>query len=134
MITKKSLLKFNKALKEFQDKVDIAPGLVAKRVAFEMFDGVVRKTPVDLGYARVNWNLAQDAPDPSLQEAAGGGPPPLPTLGHVGKYPSLFISNNVPYIIPLEEGHSKQSGKGFMVRRTLADIQSNLEQFTKDLD
>ena len=68
-------------------------------------------TPVDTGRARSNWHLDVGAPTVQLVEPGGD----LPT--DVSRYTvnqTIFISNNVPYIRRLNEGHSKQAPAGFV--------------------
>mgnify|MGYP003629484545 CR=1 FL=1 len=81
-------------------------------------------TPVDTGWARANWiaNVATpvteavgSAEAPTLAEAAQQA-----SLGSVLGYKlrsgPVFISNNVPYILRLNDGSSKQAPAGFVQR------------------
>lgn len=45
-------------------------------------------------------------------------------LGLTGKS-VIYVSNSLPYIVPLEFGHSKQAPAG-MVRTAIADVITNL--------
>ena len=141
-----NLAEFQKKLHEFQRKTQLAPGKVARRICFQVLGGVIERTPVDKGWAQVNWNIAEGTPDASLNPPK---PPkdPLPNqnsralaaqknagVNKTVEFPRIWISNNVPYIVPLENGHSKQAGKGYMVQRTLVDVQADLEKELRDLE
>lgn len=92
-------------------------GLVADQV-------VVLSTPVDTGRARNNWILSIGTPLRGDREPdkAGGG-----ALANARQaiatyrldFGSIFITNNVPYIIPLENGSSRQAPSG-MARQGVA--------------
>lgn len=84
-------------------------------------------TPRDTGWARANWVPAIGSPAPGPDERTG-----RPTPGEVSaalsrasqgeaslnsydlEQGSIFVSNGVPYIVPLNEGSSAQAGSGFV--------------------
>ncbi len=68
-------------------------------IASSAWSLVKMRTPVDTGLARRSWQL---------------------DLGKTKK----IISNNLEYIIPLEDGHSPQAGPGHMVTGTATIIKS----------
>jgi hypothetical protein len=82
-----------------------AMDLVLKSVGFETQNRITKKTPVDTGRARAGWQGEHDRQD---QHKA-----------------TFTISNNVPYIIFLEYGHSKQAPSG-MVRITMQELHGKL--------
>lgn len=79
-------------------------------------------TPVDTGWARANWVPAIGSPFAgvsgsresvsSAAQAAGQAN----LLGYRLPLGPVFISNNVPYILALNDGHSKQAQRGFIER------------------
>lgn len=132
-----NLRAFERDLKRFSKATRIAPETVAKRLQFEVFDGVVKRTPVDTGWARSNWQMARGArpednpvPKPAADTVLAA---PLAKNPVMGPRPVYWVVNNVPYIVPLENGHSKQMGKGYMVRRTLTAVQANVRRLLKEL-
>jgi len=129
---------FKKAIKRFSKKTDIAVDIVIKRLAFEVFAGVVEKTPVDVGYARGAWNISANKPDLSIpdppEKNAAKDSYPMPTIDSLPSATRYYITNNLPYIQALEAGHSKQMDKGHMVSRTINDVTANFERLLKDLD
>lgn len=86
-------------------------------------------TPRDTGWARSNWVPSVGRPADPLRE-----PPGRPSAGDVAtaraaqaageaelagfdlEKGSVFVSNNVPYIIPLNNGSSRQAGEAFVER------------------
>jgi hypothetical protein len=86
-------------------------------------------TPRDTSWARSNWIGSKGSPAAPLKEPSG-----RPDAGDVAlaraasaagdaalasyrlEQGSLFATNNVPYIIPLNNGSSKQAGAGFVER------------------
>ena len=128
---------FNRALSQFAKKTEIAPGTVAQKATLEAFKGVVERTPVDTGYARANWNVSEGSPDwstlPGPFEDQNYQTPPPPSIFLRTKFPTFYVSNAVDYIIELENGHSKQMGKGYMVQRTLVKLESEIRKILRSL-
>lgn len=88
--------------------------------------GVIR-TPVDTGRARSNWTVSigepelVDKPGPNTgSKATNEGAATAQALaqafnalrGYDVKFGPIFITNSVPYIIPLDEGSSPQATAG----------------------
>lgn len=77
---------------------------VQRGFAFNLYSSIVKKTPVDTGRARGNWNISPDKDDTTVKERTT----PQYTSKEQVKAPSgdgsIFISNNVPYICKLEYG------------------------------
>ena len=82
-------------------------------------------TPRDLGWASANWTLSVRTPfvnetpkvitaaEVSAQQAVAAQGENDVLNYHLADGP-IFASNNVPYIGPLNDGHSKQSPAGFI--------------------
>lgn len=105
---------------------------IFRAVALQLFDRVIRRTPVDTGRARANWNAAIDNPDMSTTD--GTSPPqPSPTVYMAGLGDTLYLTNNLPYISALEYGYSKQAPQG-MVRVTASELQQVLRREAKRND
>lgn len=101
---------------------------VVKKTAIDMFSSVIFLSPVDTGRFINNWRLSIGKVDPTVNlEAIGKSKDPIYSriqaeisgfkLGDV-----VYFSNNLPYAIPLEYGHSEQRPDG-MVRQTVATFQ-----------
>lgn len=123
---------FNKALVRFAKTVVPERVVVLqKKVAFQVLTGVVLKTPVDTGRARGGWQLdvgaVGSAPTDRLdRDGAAVFADAAKKLGAIKFGQRVAISNNVHYIIYLENGSSDQAPRG-MVAITLDEVRS---QFT----
>jgi len=122
---------FRADLNAFQRKLGIAPLLVVKKIAFQLHDDIVVRTPVDTGRARSNWNIAiGDNPDLSTKEeyayhaAAASKKSVLTTMSVLDR---IWITNSLPYIEALENGHSQQAPAG-MVKLAVMDIEKEINQ------
>lgn len=87
---------------------------IQRKVTLQVLDGVVKGTPVDTGRARGNWQVTADRPAAGEVERLdrSGGATIAAGLGAsrgIRPFGVSFVSNNVPYIRRLEEGHSNQS-------------------------
>ena len=89
-------------------------------------------TPVDTGWARSNWipNIGEplDAPVGSRSNVSTG-PQNQAEAGIAGYTLSkgrVYISNNVPYILRLNEGSSRQAPAGFVQRAVAKAVREDL--------
>lgn len=107
-------------------RIEEAHNLIARTAAIDLFGGVIKDTPVDVGRARGAWTTqsgaepaqSPDRIDPSGQMALAEMRANVPE----GAGQEVFMINNVPYILRLEYGYSKKAPQG-MVRRNLARVQ-----------
>jgi hypothetical protein len=85
-------------------------------------------TPVDTGHARANWVPSVGDPFSSVVEAdtayASGA---ADVLSYQLGDGAAWVSNNVPYILALNDGWSKQQPAGF-VERAIAETLLEAEQ------
>jgi len=91
---------------------------VVKRSTLDLCNSIIMATPVDTGIARGGWLPSIDAPASGQGEKDRGGGKTLARVNAmVDQAPGnvFFLTNNVPYIRPLEYGHSAQAPQG-MVR------------------
>jgi hypothetical protein len=113
---------------------------IVKKTGFEMQDRIVERTPFDTGRAKSSWNIVEgeDAnldTTPDLrgsQKSPGAGLLTEEQAAQVAtnqqngidilKEPIITVSNNLPYIEPLENGHSKQAPNG-MFAITVAEFE-----------
>lgn len=122
---------FNLSLDAFARKIHLTPTLVTKQVAFDLFTRIVKRTPVDTGRARASWTIAVNGADRRVAPPAPEGTTeryyPDPPVGKLDLKPGDFIviSNNLPYIVSLEDGHSRRSPAG-MVKVSIAEIEANM--------
>lgn len=93
---------------------------------------VIERTPHDTGHARANWTAAAGEPDTTVTPTPEPQSPDAATQTSLNRLDaaladwnpqthSVFhIANSVPYIGPLEYGHSGQAPHG-MVRLTASE-------------
>ena len=123
-------MSFDSDIKRFSKTTGIALDKAVRTIAFDAFAIVTRKTPVDTGRAKGNWNISVGTPDKSINEAAtstGKGKPARNTMNVKkgdGMKP-IFITNSLDYIHDLEDGTSTQAPRG-MVAITVNEIRGSL--------
>lgn len=89
-------------------------------------------TPVDTGWARSNWipNIGEPIEAPVGSRSNVNTAPQNQALGQVANYSlnkgRVYISNNVPYILRLNEGYSKQAPAGFVQRAVAKAVREDL--------
>lgn len=117
----------NQIAKNFEaiaNRLGITHAIVQKKLAFDIFSGVVAGTPVDTGRAMNNWNISVGTPDRSTTEDGGDdagirsakNAEALAALGALPKFTKVWISNSLPYIVSLNEGSSEQAPSGYVDR------------------
>lgn len=130
--------KFALDLKKFAEATESSLDEAHQAVVLELFIGVVLDTPVDTGQARANWLPSRGTPVTNIIPWTGGvsGATSMATTAikataarsKAGEI--TYLSNNLPYIVPLERGHSMQAPSG-MVRRNLNRVRVNVGNIIK---
>ena len=143
-----NIKEFNKNLKAFANTLVPQQVVVAqKKIALELFTRIIVKTPVDTGRARGNWQITIGAPATGVIETKGSSkgpfssPPPIgPGAGQgaltkgskkvesVKGFVTIYITNNVDYIVYLEQGGdvgSDQAPNG-MVAVSIEEVNAGL--------
>lgn len=109
---------------------------VMTSLSLEITANLIETTPVDTGWARANWvpTIGAQNNTPASAEARIENVPAqrarqqsstarLP--GYKIEQGSIFISNNVPYIVRLNEGSSTQAPEGFVqsgIQRAIIEV------------
>lgn len=110
--------------------------LVVKKLSFDAFRGIVMKTPVDTGRARANWRIGVNVINLTTTGAPGeegaAGASETGKLNGIKWGDSIAISNNLPYIGALENGHSRQAPNG-MLHLTFVETKANLAKALKSV-
>lgn len=137
-----NLAQFNKEIDDFAQR--LVPEEVVKlqkKVVLEALKKIVKKTPVDTGRARGNWQTSIGSPinseidrkEPKENDSAvedGTADTILAGLSAITDLPPysiVWISNNVNYIEFLEGGSSKQAPAG-MVALTVEELRTMFEK------
>ena len=114
---------FNLDLTSFSKKINIGAEEAVRKIAFDVLRGVTKKTPVDTGRARANWNLGYQSINTKITSDTTFkiAQPPKGSGDKV-----IYITNSLPYINALENGSSQKAPKG-MVMITLQEIVRSLK-------
>ncbi len=98
--------------KAYQRKVVGFQDIVVRKTTLDVQAGLDRVTPKDTGRASSNWLGSVASPRTDTLEIYSGSPQ-FNFAGYQNGA-KLYISNNLPYIKPLNAGHSKQAPAGFV--------------------
>jgi len=110
-----------------------------KKIAFQALRGITFLTPVDTGRARSNWQTTIGRPAEGKIGGPGGAhiPEQMAERKIAGQvinagskvieqidrpFLTLWITNNLDYILALEAGSSQQNSGESMVRKTLSRL------------
>ena len=93
------------------------------KITLDVTANLVETTPVDTGWARANWVPSVGTPvvknlkgaerivsAAAAEQAAGQAQ----AIGYKLARGRVFVSNNVPYILRLNDGYSQQAPSGFV--------------------
>ena len=105
-------MSFDGDIAEFEAKVRRKAVAVYQLSTFEVFNRLVKRTPVDTGRLRGNWKMT-------------------PVTFNLGG--NTLISNDLPYAGAIEDGHSKQAPNG-MVRITALEFKRIVKEFVKKVN
>ena len=113
---------------------------------FSLYSSIVKKTPVDTGRARGNWNISIGKDDLSVTDDKKIKFKSKQEVPLATKDESIYIVNNIDYITKLEyggypnpaktgnktvNGYSKKAPNG-MVGVTLANVEKFFDQAIKE--
>lgn len=149
---------FAKDISKFCERTKVKPTLVLRKIAFDIFRGVIKMSPVDTGRFRASWRVSINRVDLSTDntqyhkklrnketkmftgktktvtkttvvQATGSG---SKVISNAKYGDQIYITNNVPYAVPLEHGHSKQAPGG-MVRVTIARVVGGFKKTVEEV-
>lgn len=139
------ILDLGVAIGRFAEKLEVAPALVVEKLALDLHTKISRRTPVDTGLARSRWTIREGAPDATpvpkrprrkVDDTGAVVPPPGPSRdppgGYTGTQP-VYVTNNVPYVLYLEDGSSQQAPAG-MIRISVMETRAEVSRILLDLE
>lgn len=100
--------------------------VLGARVGGVTVAGLLFRNPVDTGTSRANWQVSINTPAGGIIETsvAGGRSGSAPSAEEIARaltgmagleaFETIWISNNLPYIARLNEGHSPQASPGWI--------------------
>lgn len=123
---------FAKRIRKLGQNIERNADKAVRRCALAVDSAVVLATPVDTGRARGNWQVELNTPavgttdnlSPSGREAIEQGKARIADYKGGSKEASINITNNLPYIGRLNEGHSAQAPAGFVERAIDVGVQA----------
>lgn len=117
--------RFTADLNRFARSIDTEFATVIKRASFNIYGGIIRKTPVNFGTAQAGWIIGVNStPALGVSSTAKIESAKLDILDRE-PYSLVIIANAVPYIRFLEMGSSKKAPEG-MVAITIAEEQNRI--------
>lgn len=119
-------MSFGKRVARFRKRAIKATDDTRRAIIIELFSSVILDTPVDTGRARGNWQTSTNTPKRAeLNRKDKPGTAAIAEIeANLGKPGStVYLANNLPYIVDLEYGSSKQAPKG-MVRKNVARVRT----------
>ena len=115
---------FSADIAAWAQKVGLTLDVTVRKVTFDLLERIQQKTPVDTGMLRANYfvgvgvrpDATRDSVDQSEAQTAA-----MESLkgGKAGDV--FYITNNLPYAMAIEMGHSQQAPQG-MVRTTAEEF------------
>ena len=120
----------DKALQRKLQAFEDAIGRTALGVDAEL----VEQTPVDTGRARSNWFASIGSPSGQTTEQTS--PQTFDNKSIYDRYKlnqTIFITNNLPYIVPLNNGTSQQAPAGF-VDATVAKYRRKVKEDFRQIE
>lgn len=130
----------DRTIKVITDRLDEVTATVVSSLGVNVTAELIEETPVDTGWARANWVPTIGTPDVFNADLEGFEPGPglvssrasvqssaVGVVATTYKHPSqgpIFVSNNVPYILSLNDGSSDQAPSGFVQNSIVRAIKS----------
>lgn len=128
---------FSKQIEVIAKQIDDDINKAVAKVALAVDKHVVFQTPIDKGTARSNWQVSLDSPAqgtiPAYSPGKEGSTAGANTAAAIaqgaaviaGRKPGqdVCITNNLPYIGRLNEGHSKQAPANFVEAAAMVGIE-----------
>lgn len=93
---------FSDQVRAFTIKCGIVTDQAVRKIVFDLFARVIRKTPVDTGMLRANWQIGIDS-RPSGTLANTGGKQ-VPAVSEIKAGGHVYVVNNLPYAPTVELG------------------------------
>lgn len=128
-------MSFADDVRTFAAKSQDNAALVHKRIALELFQRIILRTPVDTGRLRGNWQAGVGTYVPGeidTRDPGGGGTVSLMTSVVMDAEPltALTLTNNLPYAARIEYDNWSQQAPAGMVRVSAAEFRGIVAEVT----
>lgn len=129
---------FASEIQQFAEKTNRNINQVRRGVALDLFTQIIQRTPVDTGRARSNWQTTINTPaSGNLSSFDRNGSNALSQAARIAATAdgddTIWLVNNLPYIIRLEYGYSDQAPQG-MLRLSVQQFRAALRDQIARLD
>ena len=108
---------FSQQISRFSKKAGKNMATVQRKIAFDLSKKVIEETPVESGRAKGNWLPSIGSPSGDtigvVSESVAIGKVKL-VADSISGDKTYYLTNNLPYIRPLEYGHSPQQPAGWV--------------------
>jgi len=110
----------DRAIEQAKREIKVTTLKALNKTAIIASQVLISSTPVKTGKARANWNASFDSPDSQVKEkfdktgSATVAENSAIIASNTKEFRDIYISNNVPYIEPLNNGSSAQAPAGFV--------------------
>ena len=110
---------FEQQLTEIEQRIERRVSQAVRKIALDVFTGVIQMSPVDTGRFRGNWQVATgQAPSGTVEMTdPSGATVTAQVAGEIeGMEPGdvIYLVNNLPYAQRLEDGWSQQAPGGMV--------------------
>ena len=121
--------KMARDIKTFEARVKTDADKVMESFLFGLYGEIIRRTPVAAvngGRARGSWEMGtkfatnRSVDGPKNKSGAARPPSGLAGMARKSDRVPVYISSAIPYIVPLEHGHSKIQAPHGMVQQSIA--------------
>lgn len=121
-------MSFDGDIRRFNEKVTKAATNIFRGTALGLFKNIIKRTPVDTGRLRANWQAEINSIPTDVVKATDkpGGKTIAAAQAETGKAKlgdSIFLINNLEYAEVIENGDRTHLPQG-MVKRTVAEFKS----------
>ena len=121
----KSGQEFEAVIKEMVKTTEASVDQACRGAMFGLYTELVERCPKDTARAAAGFNISEQpnewTPPPGDYDGNGAGQHPVAQilenhqkLNNIRPLGTISISNNVEYLLPLENGHSVQAPSGFI--------------------
>lgn len=126
---------FSQKLFEFTKTFPNKVNQIIRMIAFETLNNAVLATPRDTGRAASNWFVSQDTPETTTTDetdAEANLNKQSAKLTSSSSSNNIWLVNNLPYIVRLNDGWSKQAPEGF-VEKSISAAEKSLGSLIKNI-
>ena len=123
-------MSFTSDLRAFSETAINNAEQVYRGSAFSIIRQIIRRTPADTGRLRGNWQTDLNSPATSTLNRLGDSvsiAEALAVCNRAELSDSIYLTNNLPYALPIENGSSTQAPRG-MVKVTVLEFVRTVNQ------